>query len=216
MNPIKIFGDVFGWESGIAIGVFVAVCVAMLVAMVLSHRRRRRGTPASQRPENNPLELTYALSIAGIVGFVVFLSFRATAQENPAHASHTATVNVTGFQWCWRFSYPGQSITVTGTCDGTHMPTMVVPVGEPIKVNVTSDDVIHSWWVPALRYKRDAFPNHVNDFTITIDHAGKWIGRCAEFCGFRHYEMDFYLQAVPPEQYRKWLASGGSNQVLSG
>jgi heme/copper-type cytochrome/quinol oxidase subunit 2 len=88
---------------------------------------------------------------------------------------------------------------------------MVVPVGQPVTIKVRSTDVIHSWWVPELRYKMDAFPGHTNTFTIKVDRAGRWIGRCAEFCGDRHYEMDFWLKAVPADEYQRWLSSGGAS-----
>ncbi len=214
MNPRKIFSNIFGWESSIAMGVFCAVCLAIVVALWLGHRRRKRNLPPSQRPKNTPLEFAYGLSVAGIAGFVIFLSFRATHQESAPVPADAVPVDVTGFQWCWQFSYPGHDVTVRGTCTNNNFPTMVVPVGQPIAIHVTSNDVIHSWWVPELRYKKDANPHHVNTFTITIDKAGRWIGRCAEFCGQRHFEMHFYLQAVSPAKYQKWLASGGDLGAL--
>jgi cytochrome c oxidase subunit 2 len=71
---------------------------------------------------------------------------------------------------------------------------------------MTSRDVIHSLWVPRLRYKRDIFPHHVNTFTLTVDREGRWVGRCGEFCGDRHHTMDFWFKAVSPAAYDKWLA----------
>ena len=80
---------------------------------------------------------------------------------------------------------------------------------------MTSSDVIHAVWVPYLRYKIYAYPGHVNTFTVTLTHTGRWIGRCAQLCGLFHYEMDFYLQAETPAQFDRWLrAQGGS--VTSG
>ncbi len=213
MNPRRIFGTVFGVESWIAAVVFAAVVGVMLVAVWRSSVRRRRGAAPSQRSDNRRLEAVYGAAVAAIAIGVVILSFRTTSEERSVAATPAARVDVTGFQWCWRFDYPGKGITVTATCDGEDLPTMVVPVGERVTVTVHSDDVIHSWWVPALRYKMDAFPHHTNRFTFIVDRAGRWIGRCAEFCGDRHYAMDFYLKAVSPEKYRQWLSSGGSSNV---
>ena len=110
------------------------------------------------------------------------------------------------YQWNWRFTYPGQSITVDGGPVG-HRPTLVVPVGRPVEISLRSNDVIHEFWVPALDYKMQAFPNHVNHFTITATKAGTWVGRCAVFCGQFHFEMDFLLQAVPTAEFSSWSAA---------
>ena len=114
-------------------------------------------------------------------------------------------VQVTAFQWCWRFHYVGQPVTVTAQCQGGPDPTLVLPTGEPVELDVTSSDVIHAVWVPYLRYKIYAYPGHVNTFTVTLTHTGRWIGRCAQLCGLFHYEMDFYLQAETPAQFDRWL-----------
>jgi cytochrome c oxidase subunit 2 len=206
MNPRRIFGHIFGVEVAIAVVVFALVCFAVVMALVLSHARRRRDKPPTQQEEHTKIELAYAAAVAAVAAVVVGVSFHATAQEHPPSAKGATNVRITGFQWCWRFNYPGHARTVTGTCQNGDEPTMVVPVGQPVTLQITSSDVIHSWWVPALRYKLDAFPDHMNSVTIEVDTAGEWIGRCAEFCGDLHTYMDFHLKAVPAEQYRQWLA----------
>jgi cytochrome c oxidase subunit II len=205
VDPRRIFGHVFGVESMIAAAVFAAVCAAIIVAFALSRRRRRHDRPPSQAEEHPRLEFAYAAVIAAIAGFVVWLSFHTTSQENASAQPSAAKIQVTGFQWCWRFTYPSTKKSVTGTCDGGSLPTMVVPVGQPITLQISSTDVIHSWWVPELRYKLDAFPDHVNTVTLIVDRTGRWAGRCAEFCGHWHTYMDFYLKAVPPKQFEQWL-----------
>jgi cytochrome c oxidase subunit II len=208
MNPRSIFGEAFGIETAIAVVVFALVCLAMLVGMAVSRHKRRTGAAASQREENPKLELGYAVLVAAVAAFVVYLSFSTTGQERAAAQPGATHIKVTAFQWCWRFSYVQGGRTVTGTCAAGSRPTMVVPVGTPITMQITSSDVIHSWWVPELRYKLDAFPNHTNSITFTVDHAGQWVGRCAEFCGHGHYSMDFLLRAVSPQRYKQWLAGG--------
>jgi len=206
MDPRRIFGQIFSTEVTIAAVVFVLVCGVIVLALVVSHRRQRRGAEPSQREERTALELAYAVGVAAVAGFVVYLSFHATSQEQAGAEPAATTVRITAFQWCWRFSYPGSQHSVTGTCRPGDLPTMVVPVGRPVTIELTSTDVIHSWWVPSLRYKLDAFPDHTNTVTFTVDRAGRWIGRCAEFCGHGHTQMDFYLQAVPAQQYEHWLS----------
>lgn len=214
VNPRQIFGHTFGIDATIAGIVFLLVVLGVLTAMALSRHRKRTGREPSERAKNTPLEVGYGLVVAAVVGFVVFLSFRATAQERPSPATGKAVVRVQAFRWCWRFSYPGhQRSSDPATCIGGDRPTMVVPAGVPITVQVTSHDVIHSWWVPYLRYKMDAFPHHVNTFTITIPRTGRWLGHCAEFCGENHFRMDFWLRAVSPQRYRAWLAHGGGTSA---
>jgi len=214
VDPRRIFGSAFGVEVAIAAAVFVLVCAAVVVALLLSRRRRRRGLPASSREERPRVELVYGLLVAAVAGFVVFLSFRTTGEMQARADPPAARVNVTAFQWCWAFRYPGSDVRVTGTCSPGEEPVMVVPAGRAITVHVTSTDVEHSWWVPDLRYKMDAFPDHTNAFTFTVDRPGEWEGLCAEFCGDYHYSMHFRLRAVSPERYRAWLASGGSAGAL--
>jgi heme/copper-type cytochrome/quinol oxidase subunit 2 len=89
----------------------------------------------------------------------------------------------------------------------------VVPTGETVAFRVTSADVIHSMWIPALRFKLFAYPGYVNSFEATIPRAGSWEGECAEFCGQYHFAMHFTLRAVPPDQFSSWLrAKGGPSQ----
>jgi cytochrome c oxidase subunit 2 len=84
-------------------------------------------------------------------------------------------------------------------------------------VEVTSADVVHAFWVPYLRFKIYAYPGHWNNFTVTLRHDGRWIGRCAQICGLLHYEMDFYVKAVPPATFDKFLhARGGSPMAVNG
>jgi cytochrome c oxidase subunit 2 len=111
---------------------------------------------------------------------------------------------VTGFQWCWRFHYVQSGITITATCQNGNNPTLVVPAGRPIRFTATSDDVIHSFWVPQFRFKMDAFPHHVNSFVMTVPHPGLWLGHCAEFCGEDHAFMTFHLRAVSQSVFAQW------------
>lgn len=202
------FAQLFTQNVTIASVVFGLVVLAMAVALVLGWRRRRRGQAASRRAEANKLEIGYATVLAGIVAFLVITGFMANAKDfsDPAPA---VAVRVTGYQWCWRFSYEGTPVTVDGQCQSGQPPVLVVPAGVPVRLDVTSVDVVHAWWVPYLRVKTYAYPNHTNSFTVTIPRPGQWIGRCAQLCGIYHYNMDFYVRAVPPAAFRTFLRTGG-------
>jgi cytochrome c oxidase subunit 2 len=210
MDPRSIFSHVFDTEAYVAGVVFAIVCLSLLIGFWLSYRRRRRDRSPSVVDKNTPLEIGFAACFAAVAAFVVGLSFHSSAQEQ-THGTARHVVDVTAFRWCWKFAYPEHHVQATGSCAGGERPTMMIPVGERVTIKLRSTDVIHSWWVPDLRYKMDAFPDHTNSFTIRVDRAGRWIGRCAEFCGERHYEMDFWLRAVPAKRYQQWLAGSGTS-----
>ncbi|MGW7689648.1 cytochrome c oxidase subunit II [Streptomyces asiaticus] len=202
----QVFDEVFALETAIAAFVFLMVVGALVFSMV----RRRAGadvTP-SGRAERLGLEGYYVAVLAAIAVFLVVYTALANHRERHAATQPTVRVDVTGFQWCWRFRNTQRQagpVAVTATCHGDRVPTLVVPTGQKVEFRITSRDVIHSLWLPALRYKMDAFPHHMNTFTLTIDREGRWIGRCAEFCGQRHQAMDFWLKAVSPKKYATWL-----------
>ena len=202
------FSQLFAQDTTIAAVVFVLVVMAMLGAMLLSRRRRKRGQDPSRRATADRLEISYVLALAGMVVFLVISSFTANAKEfsDPEPALR---VQVTAYQWCWRFHYEGQPVTVTGQCEGGSLPTLVLPTGRPVELEVTSLDVVHAFWVPYLDFKMYAYPGHTSTFTVTLSRTGRWIGRCAQLCGLYHYEMDFYLQAVPPSAFSAFIRARG-------
>lgn len=203
------FSQLFTQDVIIACVVFGLVIVAMTAAMLYSRYRGRRGQGPSRRSEANRLELGYVGVLAGMVVFLAVTGFSANARDFSDPPKPAVQVVVTGYQWCWRFHYAGTAVTATGQCQGTaSLPVLVVPAGEPVRLNVTSADVIHAVWLPQQKLKIYAYPDHVNSVTVTIPQAGRWIGRCAQLCGVFHYEMDFWLQAVPPASFRSYLRTG--------
>ncbi|MEU9791317.1 cytochrome c oxidase subunit II [Streptomyces sparsogenes] len=208
MKQRRIFGEVLALESIIAAGVFVVVLALLGYALV--RRRAGRQVTASRRAERPRLEGYYV----GVLAVFAVLLVAWTAWQN--HREHRAAerppvrIDVSSFQWCWAFGYPQapEHRRVSGTCRGEDLPTLLVPTGRAVQLRLTSHDVIHSLWVPHLRYKMDVFPDHVNTFTFTLDHEGRWMGKCAEFCGLRHRAMHFWIKAVSPGEYDRWLQGG--------
>jgi cytochrome c oxidase subunit II len=207
MRQRHVFGTVFTLETAIAGLVFVVILG--LLGYVLIRRRATAVTGPSQRTGRPRLEAYYVGVLVAFAAFLVAWTAWQNHREHDAPASKPLRLDVTAFQWCWNFRYPHTPghPGATGTCRGSDLPTLVVPTGRPVEVRLTSRDVIHSFWVPDLRYKMDAFPDHVNSFTLTFDKAGRWKGRCAEFCGERHATMDFLIKAVPPKEYDRWAHS---------
>ena len=98
----------------------------------------------------------------------------------------------------------GRGVSVVG--DLRRPPTLHMPAGEPVVFTERSQDVVHSFWVPALRFKRDAWPDDTTRFELTVDKPGVYAGRCAEFCGLHHADMTFLVVAEPRARFERWLA----------
>ncbi|HEX4094069.1 MAG TPA: cytochrome c oxidase subunit II, partial [Trebonia sp.] len=156
---------------------------------------------------NMPIEILYT-----VVPFVLIavLFYYTAKDENtidnvPAHPQ--VVVNVTGFQWSWEFNYPQAGITTDGYMWGQGpLPLLEIPVNESVEFNLTSTDVIHSFWVPEFLFKRDVIPGHPNHFAITATKTGTFTGHCSELCGLYHSRMLFTLKIVPQAQYKTWVA----------
>jgi cytochrome c oxidase subunit 2 len=203
VNTRHIFGHVFSLEVAIAAVVFGLVVLTVVFAAGWSRLHRRSGP--SQTVSHPRLEIAFVSVVTAVAVFLVVLSTSANATKVPGRPG--VRVLVTGFQWCWRFSYTGTPVSVTATCSHGDYPTLELPTNTVIQVSVTSSDVVHSMWVPYLRYKMDAFPDHINTFTTMVDHPGSYAGRCASFCGLYHDSMDFTVKAVTAAQFHAWLSS---------
>ena len=123
--------------------------------------------------------------------------------STPCPARPGLQIDVTAFQWQWRFAYPGGF-----SADGSReQPAeLVVPEDTTVRFTLTARDVVHAFWVPTLRFKRDAFPDHTEEFDLVFPDAGSYTGRCAEFCGLRHANMEFDIVVLPRQQFDAWLA----------
>lgn len=211
MSPQNLFHHDFAIEVPIAAAVFVLVTGTMLFAVAWF--RRRPDKEPSHAHSHPVLETVYGLAVAAVAIFLVVNSINTNGQR--LNAKPAVRIAVTAFQWCWRFQYGGAAAgpTVTGRCVGGDPPTAVVPVGEVVRFDVTSDDVIHAFWIPYLRYKTYAYPGHVNSFEARFARAGTYEGRCAEFCGLYHTDMEFRIRAVAPGQYSQWLSQQPAGQA---
>ncbi len=196
------FGSLFSLY--LAIGVAVALVVFATLAFALVRYRARPGRVPSTRSEANKLEAGAALLIAAIVAFLLTRTFSTEAREDGS-AAQRVRIDVTAFQWGWRFTYPGQGVSVVG--NSNRPPTFAVPVDRPVHFALTSSDVIHAFWVPEERFKRDAIPDKTNEFDLEFENPGREEGLCSEFCGLRHSGMHFWVQVLPGESYERWLAA---------
>lgn len=208
MNLRAQFTHVWSTELPIALAVFGGVVVCL--AFGLWRYRARAGRTPSRRAKHPLLEGTWIAAVLGMAVFLMVLSTTANAQEFHGSPRPALYVRITAFQWCWRANYPGTGVTVTGDCLDGHDPVVVLPVGEPIQVDLTSDDVVHELWLPYFRFKMEAFPDHWNHFPLTLTTTGTWVGRCSEFCGLYHDHMDLYVKGVSQAAFQQWLTQHGA------
>jgi cytochrome c oxidase subunit 2 len=180
------------------------VVAALVIWSVVRYRRRDDELP-KQTHGNNRLELTWTLIPTVIV--LVLFGFTLRAQDRVLDQSGQADVNVTvtAFQWSWRFSYEGAGAEVVGTPE--HIPELVVPVGQRVRVKLVSADVVHSFYVPQSLFKRQAIPGVTNEFDLTFDKTGLFHGQCTQFCGLQHTDMVFRVRVVSQGEYQSWLAA---------
>jgi cytochrome c oxidase subunit 2 len=115
-------------------------------------------------------------------------------------------INVEGFQWEWTFNYVNEGLVEAGKTL-VKPAVMEVPVNQTVHVHLTSRDVMHEFYVPALLFMRNALPGHPNDFDFTPTKLGTYPGQCAEFCGLWHSKMTFVLKVVTPADYSAWIQS---------
>jgi cytochrome c oxidase subunit II len=193
----------------IAIGVFVLIVLVVLGAVLIF--RRRPPERAARWHEHNPIEGTYALLLACTAAFLLYLTFSAEHKtDTVSNRQHPAVViNVIASKWEWTFRYPAYGFSVRSGTVGRQ--PLVVPANRPVRFNLTSLDVIHSFWIPALRFKHDAISGSNQIITLTFG-PGTFPGQCAEFCGLRHSDMVFTAYSVSPSAFASWARNKGKSR----
>ncbi|MCW6009548.1 cytochrome c oxidase subunit II [Micromonospora sp. CPCC 205371] len=194
--------------AALVVGVFVW---GLIFWCVVRYRKRGDELPVQTR-YNMPMEFLY--TIAPILVVSVLFYYTAIVQTDVDRTSKNpdVIVEVVGFKWNWQFNYRDgigtDANTITSTLGSSDViPVLVLPTGKRILFEQTSKDVIHSFWVPELLFKRDVFPGSIrNQFEVSsIDQEGAYVGRCAELCGTYHSMMNFELRVVSPEQFDQFI-----------
>jgi cytochrome c oxidase subunit 2 len=185
----------------------VAAIVYGLILWSIIRYRRSRGDPERMPKQfryHVPLEVLYTIVPVLIVLGLFVATYNTEKNVDTLSANPSVRVRVTAFQWQWRFEYPDLGIDVVGT--PSRNPEMVLPVGETVEIRLIAADVDHSFYVPDFLFKRDAIPGFPNAFDFTIDRPGVYLGKCAEFCGLNHADMNFTVRAVSPSRFHDWVA----------
>jgi len=191
------------WRPMIVIALCIlALVVGLVVWVVVRYRARGRSDEPNQRQYVIPIEVLYTAVPILILAVIFGLSYKTQDEVDALDKRPAETIDVRGFQWQWQFHYRGDDITVTGLPGKP--PVMMLPVGETVRLNLRSGDVIHSFYVPAFLYKRDVIPGVHNRVDIDVTDPGTYTGYCAEFCGLDHARMTFVVKAVSRSAFRDW------------
>jgi len=202
----------------VAAFVFVAVEGTLLYSLI--RFRARKGLIPAQIRGNTNLEISWTVAAALILVVLTAVTFaKLSGIKNPARSGPAGlfaagghlyasvdqpappgdkalTIKVNGQQYIWRFTYPNGAYSYT---------TMVVPINTTVILQIRSQDVAHSWWIPKLGPKFDAIPGYTNMSWYKVLKPGVFRGQCAELCGRNHANMVASVRAVPVDQYRAWV-----------
>ncbi len=190
------------WIAAWAVG---AVTLILILWACFAYRRRRQSDVPEQTMYNVPIELLY--TVVPLIMILGLFWFTAKDQSEilTVKNDQALTVNAVGFKWSWGFNYIDQGVFESGTPD--YRPTLVLPVNEKVRFELTSPDVIHSFWVPAFLFKMDVIPGKTNVFELTPNKLGTFPGKCAELCGTYHSGMLFNVKIVEKPEFDAYIAS---------
>lgn len=212
----------------IALTLFFAVLALMLYSF-MTHRKSRGQVAADFTGPRSRKQWMWVL--APFVGLLILdygvfgiPAYHAVLMYEDTKTDAELVVKVTGSQWLWQYEFPSEGVKYTSrmttpreqidnlATKGEHYllevdNPLVLPVGKKVRFITTSNDVIHSWWVPAFGVKRDAVPGFLREFWATIEKTGTYRGQCSELCGKEHGFMPIVVNVVPEAEFKTWLAS---------
>ncbi|MBI5447355.1 MAG: cytochrome c oxidase subunit II [Gammaproteobacteria bacterium] len=204
---------------------WICVSIGVLVFSVLIYSlikfRKSKGAVPADFHEHTVVEITWA-----VIPFLILVAMAIPATKVLMRMDNTddadVTIKIVGYQWKWKYEYLDQGISYFSNLStpvsqlNNQAPKnewyllevdrpLVVPIHQKIRFLVTANDVIHSWWVPALGIKRDAIPGYIHESWARIEKTGTYRGQCAELCGVNHGFMPIVVEAVTPEAFAAWV-----------
>ena len=211
---------VFWWCVAIAIVVFGA-----MIYSLWAHRKSRGAVPA-KFSHSMKAEVVWT-----VIPIVILLIMAVPAAETLIKLEDTRdpdmTIVATGYQWKWHYRYQDEELEFYSSLDRTSADArrlgsgvdpfsvdnyllevdrrLVVPVGKKVRMLITSNDVLHAWWVPDLAIKKDAVPGYMNETWFKANETGVYRGQCAELCGMDHGFMPIVVEVVDEDDYLAWL-----------
>ncbi|TMP39940.1 cytochrome c oxidase subunit II [Pseudoalteromonas rubra] len=216
--------------------IFWICCVIGLIVFsvmfwALIHHRRSKGAEPAQFHESTKVEILWtAIPFLILVAMAVPATKTLIAMEDTDKAD--LTIKVTGSQWKWHYEYLGHDVdfyslmsTPRAQIDNMQSKTenyllevdkpLVIPTGKKVRFLLTSDDVIHSWWVPDFAVKKDANPGFINEAWTNVNEPGTYRGQCAELCGKDHGFMPVVVEVKPEAEFQEWLANEKAQRALA-
>ena len=216
----KLHNTVLGVVTVIGVLVFTAIFTSVIL-----HSRSKNPVPAKFSHSTTAEIIWTAIPIVILIVIAIPATQVLIDMEKTGDAE--MNIKVTGYQWLWKYDYLEDEISFYSALDrdsnrarqigSTLKPQqvenyllevdnpLVVPVDTKIRFLLTADDVIHSWWVPDLGWKRDAIPGMVNEAWTLIEEEGTYRGQCAELCGKDHGFMPIVVEAVSKQEYNEWV-----------
>ena len=201
------------WTGSVIAALIVGILVwGLILFPVVRHRKRGDELP-KQTAYNLPLEIVYTIAPFVIIAALFFYTVVVQNKVQERSDSPDETIAVNAFKWNWQFVYPdtegedGEPVDTVGNSD--EIPILVLPTDRTIRFELSSADVIHSFWVPEFLFKLDVIPGNENGrnnvFEVTVREEGAYVGRCAELCGTYHAYMNFEVRAVSGEDFDAYL-----------
>lgn len=201
------------WIAALLVG--LVTWGLMLWCMVAYRRRKGETGYPRQLAYNVPLEIMYTIVPLVMVAVLFYYTDEVQRSVDEPYEDPDLVVNVVGKQWAWDFNYTyggeerhyaGIQAHLTGEeGDQERLPTLYLPYGEEVTFELTSRDVIHSFWIPQFLQKRDMIPGRTTEIHLTPTEIGTFDGKCAELCGEYHSEMLFNVEVVSPEDFQEYL-----------
>ena len=208
----------------VIITVVTLVVCGLLAFAILRFNRRANPVPA-RFTHNTPLEVAWTLVPVLILVTIGAFSLPALFRSQEMPADPDVVIKAIGNQWYWSYEYPENGISFDsimltreeladyGYSEDEYLlatdTAVVVPVGQTVLLQVTANDVIHSWTIPAFAVKQDAVPGRIAQAWFNVEQEGVYFGQCSELCGINHAYMPIVVKAVSPETYAAWVAEQG-------
>jgi cytochrome c oxidase subunit 2 len=189
-----VVDQLFSWHVLLIAFLFALVVVFMLYALVVFRRRPGDDSDGEHFEGNTRLEIFWTAAPMIFVVIFTYLGIVTLADVTRPQPDELV-VGVNGFQWGWSFEYEGDVVS----------PELVLPVDQPVLLEMNSQDVLHSFWVPEFRVKQDLVPGQVQELRFTPIEEGEYRLRCAELCGLSHYNMLATVRVVPQDEFALWL-----------
>lgn len=198
----------------------IALLITGLLGYVMVRFRAKANPTPSTRSHNTALEVLWTLIPVILVGIIAVPSIKLIYYMDKTPEAEM-TLKVIGHQWYWEYEYPDHKINFDsymltkdqlkpGQLRNLEVDKQVVlPVDTPIRILVTSADVLHSWAVPAFGIKQDTIPGRLRETWVKIKKPGVYYGQCSELCGLGHGFMSIAVKAVPREEFTKWVQAQG-------